>query len=634
VIDSYKNLLPDSGTNTVTILAQISQQLSNGSQILPPASVPPFKPPTSAVWVNALWFLSLVISLFCALLATLQQYWARRYLRLTNPQCAIHKRARIRSFFAEGVDRFYLPIAVEAIPTLLHISMFLFLTGLVISLFSIHHTIAHIILAATVVCVSVYMVITVMPVVYHNSPYQSPLSGLTWAVPRKIAKTVLSAAYHIVSFQKRTGFIRADSITSLSKKITAYKKRLSKSMYKAAEDAAERQDDSIDARALSWTLDQSDEESELEKFIAGIAKFTRTRKMEDPMGVLKAAISGSKLRSSLYRDVTTLLINATDLGLLRGYKELPEDVRQRRIVMCLEALFFIPQAIEKILRRVAEKLADPKVNRAFASVLESKLGWQMALGFSREWTRYRNRNKQFESIIMGARCMAAVMATRLPDTMTRQILEKQMFITDPDALDRYVGSRDSFLLKNLNHFLLNTAYKYIRVTDTDLPVSTVRIIRQGLELESAAQELRVEFDVLFARLTKFAFEPVVSEVVRKKARELLLELASLRNPASGNGSPPTPMAQLDSPTAMSPVSPTQFPSPTVPGDAYISMLPFPSTPSGEAQPLTSMPSHQAQLEPPQSATLPTMTMPSRDVSQANEERVESPLELFIRTGKM
>ena len=634
MIDSYKNLLPDSGTNTVTLLTQISQQLSNGSQVLPPASVPPFTPPTSAVWVNALWFLSLVISLFCALLATLQQYWARRYLRLTNPQCAIHKRARIRSFFAEGVDRFYLPFAVEAIPTLIHISMFLFFTGLVISLFSIHHTIAYIIFAATVVCGLVYMAITLMPVFYHNSPYQSPLSGLTWAVPRKIAKIVLSATYYIVSFQKHTGFICADSITSVSKKITAYKKRLSKSMTRAAEDAADGQDCSIDARALSWTLDQSDEESELEKFIAGIAKFTRTRKLTDPMGVLKAAISGSKLRSSLYRDVTTLLINATDLGLLRGYKDLPEEVRQRRIVMCLEALFFIPQAIEKILRRVADKLDDPKVNRAFSSVLESKLGWQMALGFSREWTRYRDRNKQFESIIMGARCMAAVMATRLPDTMTRQILEEHLCITDPETLDRYVGSRDSFLLKNLNHFLLNTAYKYISVTDTDLPVSTVRIIRQGLELNSAAQEVRAEFEVLFARLTKFVFSPVVSEAVGKKARKLLLELAILRNLASGNGSSPTPMAQTGSSTAMSPVSPIQFPLPTVPGDAYIEMLPTLSTPSGETQPLTSMPSHQAFPEPPQSATLPTMPIPSRDVSQANEELVESPLGLFIRTGKM
>ncbi|KAH8989262.1 hypothetical protein EDB92DRAFT_1799713, partial [Lactarius akahatsu] len=212
VIDSYKSLLPDTGSNTVAILTQISQQLSNGSQTSAQAYVAPsspFQPSTSAIWVNALWFLSLVISLFCALLATLQQHWARRYLRLTQPQCAVHKRARLRSFFAEGVERFHLAFAVEAIPALLHISVFLFLTGLVISLFTIHHTIAYIILAATVTGGIVYTLITVMPVFCHNSPYHSPFSALVWNVPRKIAKTLLSAAHHIGhSLQKYTGFVQ------------------------------------------------------------------------------------------------------------------------------------------------------------------------------------------------------------------------------------------------------------------------------------------------------------------------------------------------------------------------------------------------------------------------------------------
>ncbi len=154
VIDSYKSLLPDSAGNTVILLAQISQQLdglANGTLASKGSSSSLLqsnrKPPSSVVWVNALWFLSLVISLFCALLATLQQRWARRYLQLTQPQLAIHKRALIRSFFAEGVTNFHLDVAVEAIPALLHVSVFLFLTGLVISLFNIHHTVAYVVLA-------------------------------------------------------------------------------------------------------------------------------------------------------------------------------------------------------------------------------------------------------------------------------------------------------------------------------------------------------------------------------------------------------------------------------------------------------------------------------------------------------
>ncbi|KAF8265148.1 hypothetical protein EI94DRAFT_1577801, partial [Lactarius quietus] len=51
-----------------------------------PASPPPFSPPKYAIWVNSFWFLSLVISITCALLATLLQQWARRYLKVTQPR--------------------------------------------------------------------------------------------------------------------------------------------------------------------------------------------------------------------------------------------------------------------------------------------------------------------------------------------------------------------------------------------------------------------------------------------------------------------------------------------------------------------------------------------------------------------
>ncbi|KAI9434046.1 hypothetical protein H4582DRAFT_2101139 [Lactarius indigo] len=87
---------------------------SNVSTSLPTGTSPPtLSPPSYAVWVNAFWFLSLVINLTCALLATLLQ----------------HEHGFER--FAEGVEKFLLPWAVEALPTLLHASLFLFFAGLV-----------------------------------------------------------------------------------------------------------------------------------------------------------------------------------------------------------------------------------------------------------------------------------------------------------------------------------------------------------------------------------------------------------------------------------------------------------------------------------------------------------------------
>ena len=102
--------------------------VSRSSIPVAPLRPPPFSPPKYAIWVNSLWFLSLAISLTCAMLATLIQQWARRYLRMTHrPRDSPHDAARIRAFFAHGIEKYRFSWVVEAIPTLIHISLFLFL---------------------------------------------------------------------------------------------------------------------------------------------------------------------------------------------------------------------------------------------------------------------------------------------------------------------------------------------------------------------------------------------------------------------------------------------------------------------------------------------------------------------------
>src|SRR5713101_8825861 len=86
------------------------------------AQPPGFSPPRYAVWVNSLWFLSLVISLSCAMLATLLQQWSRRYLAITQPaRCEPHERARAHAFFAIGVKKFRVHWAVDALPAMVHL---------------------------------------------------------------------------------------------------------------------------------------------------------------------------------------------------------------------------------------------------------------------------------------------------------------------------------------------------------------------------------------------------------------------------------------------------------------------------------------------------------------------------------
>ncbi|KAI0259012.1 hypothetical protein BC834DRAFT_962751, partial [Gloeopeniophorella convolvens] len=144
--NTYQGLQLNSQDASAFYLSRIYQQSAsdNGFQVSIPSTISDpatFSPSTTTVWVNALWFLSLVISLTCALLATMLQQWARHYLRVTQTRYQPYKRARIRSFYAEGVEKFRVSWAIDALPALLHLSVFLFYAGLSVLLFTVNLTI-------------------------------------------------------------------------------------------------------------------------------------------------------------------------------------------------------------------------------------------------------------------------------------------------------------------------------------------------------------------------------------------------------------------------------------------------------------------------------------------------------------
>ncbi|KZV67160.1 hypothetical protein PENSPDRAFT_584407, partial [Peniophora sp. CONT] len=83
LVERYRSLSPDSGDQTVELLSQLLAATTgtNASTNAPTsvASSGSFEVSTSAIIVNSLWFSSLITALFCALLSTLIQEWAREY---------------------------------------------------------------------------------------------------------------------------------------------------------------------------------------------------------------------------------------------------------------------------------------------------------------------------------------------------------------------------------------------------------------------------------------------------------------------------------------------------------------------------------------------------------------------------
>ncbi|KAH9035180.1 hypothetical protein EDB83DRAFT_2678114 [Lactarius deliciosus] len=433
---SVQDLKQNSQDISAFYLANVYQLLSNqnGSQItvvIPSSLSDPtsFTPPVAAVWVNSLWFLSLVISLTCALLATLLQQWARRYLRITNPRCSPHKRARIRAFFAEGVERLRLPWTVEALPTLLHISLFLFFAGLGVFLFGIHRTVFSVVIAWVGLCIVVYAYLTALPILHKDSPYHAPLSSFFWFC-------VTGMRYAV--FPSRDTPTRHNSTTpgafSRDRDLEEDRNRslFQHGLLKTAEEHAGGLTAEIDYRALEWTFDSLDEDRELEQFFDGVPGFCGSNAVDNPVaGFVKP--NSRKLSNAL----TGLMDRTLSSSLVS------ELVKQKRITICTKAIgaanLFGPWWV---LPRVL--VGDWQ---AFLRSIDFGL-------FLKDWTRVDRPITTFYAQCAVSVIISSVQTPARDDRWLR-LVTRQINVSK-SVLRSYLDNGDSILLANLTHIIRQT----------------------------------------------------------------------------------------------------------------------------------------------------------------------------------
>ncbi|KIY69836.1 hypothetical protein CYLTODRAFT_316805, partial [Cylindrobasidium torrendii FP15055 ss-10] len=91
-----------------------------------------FSPPTRALWINGLWFTSLVLSLAVALFVVLAKQWLRQYIAFVTGTA--RERALIRQFRMNGMLKWHIRAILGFLPIVLHIALMLFLVGLVVFL--------------------------------------------------------------------------------------------------------------------------------------------------------------------------------------------------------------------------------------------------------------------------------------------------------------------------------------------------------------------------------------------------------------------------------------------------------------------------------------------------------------------
>ncbi|RPD61486.1 hypothetical protein L227DRAFT_500242, partial [Lentinus tigrinus ALCF2SS1-6] len=204
VVESYKLLQPDPTDVTVAVLKQISTQL-NSFTISPPfvnvtqvdqsanATHAPFRAPSSAIWLNALWFSSLVFSLGSALLALFLKQWIYE----ATVGGSSRESARLRQYRLHGLLRWRVGTIVVILPIMLQLASILFLGGLVLLLWTLHSTVATIASLLVGLLFTFFLTVTMLPVFRSDCSYRSPASFAIYVILRHIRNATMQSIRRI-----------------------------------------------------------------------------------------------------------------------------------------------------------------------------------------------------------------------------------------------------------------------------------------------------------------------------------------------------------------------------------------------------------------------------------------------------
>ena len=94
-----------------------------------------------------------------------------------------------------GCEMNRLLMAVEVLPTLIHVSMSLFFAGLAVFLWNVNLMILKMVLSWISICATLYGCITLIPIFWHNTPYYSPLTPLPWLIVLVIINVFCTSSY-------------------------------------------------------------------------------------------------------------------------------------------------------------------------------------------------------------------------------------------------------------------------------------------------------------------------------------------------------------------------------------------------------------------------------------------------------
>ena len=298
--------------------------------------------------MNSLWFLSLAISLSGAIVATLGQQWAHRYITITqHPRYTPDQRARIRAIFAKKALEPYAIWGAGLTPLYLHVSFFLFLAGGLIYLLHLNQVTFGVLVPWVGFAMVGYAFSTLDGILTPENLFYTPFSPSLLREYLRVSKWVFRLCNCIKPLRNLCKGA-SDRCNSLR---TRYSSSFVEGKWTQVEEKASEPSPEIDGMIIERTLLAMDDDEALGKFFDAIPGFcksqlnqvtipfptqTMTKIHEALCGLLERTFSSDSLSESIKIDRLITCLNAAHAALV---SEAPSKA-------FLEPLYEVSQSVE------------------------------------------------------------------------------------------------------------------------------------------------------------------------------------------------------------------------------------------------------------------------------------------------
>ena len=418
---------------------------------------------------NSCWLFGLLISISCALMALSLQRWAQPRIMVTSPHYSLLEQARLRMFFAAGIEKLNITFLVEFLHCLVHISFAVFLFGLFLYLKSIDFVIALITYIWITLSIGVYAYFTLMPIFRPGYPGSTPFSNVIAIACAGVSYGTFRLLYLV------TSLIRVGKATQGAvHQAKDYFRDWNLGLMWLAQVKAQKLARQLDGNVLKRTLDMLRSDDDLEQFFEAIPGFFDSQIVDDPRRSLDI-LGQQRLAETLVQ-----FWNRT-LSSIR----VSESVKGRRLIVCL-----------RVIEAADLSFALPRILHLF-SMDHSGVSRSVEMGHSLGVLRNGG------AALLARGIIAHIIAINDERDERWFTLAMDELGIPEDVLRRYLDHGDSVLLANLIH-ITRQFFQNLLQRGSGLTEESLRILPSvsKFDIRNTLPELQHDFCALWNEIVQ------------------------------------------------------------------------------------------------------------------------------------